>query len=83
MMRYWNDGWLCGPGSTFHGPFGMLMNLTFWFGMILLAIWLFKTVQGRSFSARNKSSALRRLDHRYAAGEIDQEEFERIKGDIS
>lgn len=23
MMRSWNEGWLCGPGSYFHGPWDM------------------------------------------------------------
>ncbi len=84
MMRNWNDGWLCGPGNYFfHGPFGMLINLAFWIGLILLAIWAFRVFSSRDRTSAHKSTALEILKTRYAAGEIDDEEFERTKRELN
>lgn len=83
MMNYWNERWLCGPGSYFHGPWGMLVNLAFWILIIFLAIWLFQSVfRKRRTAPPSTSSPLEVLKHRYAAGEIDREEFERIKKEL-
>lgn len=44
MMRFWSESWLCGPGSYFHGPLGMFVNLALWIIMIFLVVWLFQAV---------------------------------------
>lgn len=84
MMRNWSESWLCGPGSYFHGPWGMLVNLAFWIVMIFLAVWLFQAVFSKKRTAPPLSSSapLDVLKHRYAAGEIDREEFERMKREL-
>lgn len=87
MMRNWHDGWLCGPGSFFPGPLGMGLNLLFWVALIFLAVWLFRVVFGKRSSPPPSStgavtSALEVLKHRYAAGEIDSEQYERMKKDL-
>ncbi len=82
MMRYWNDNWLCGPGAYLHGPWGMLVNLGFWILVIFLFVWLFKAVFNKNSAARPSSSAQEVLRHRYAAGEIDRQEYERMMREI-
>ena len=71
---YQHGSWLTG----FHGPFGLLGNFLFW------AILLFLLYQGARLlislvrSDRNQE-ALNILKQRLARGEIDQEEFDRIR----
>ena len=82
-MRFWEDNWLCGPGSYFHGPFGMLINLAFWLGLILLVVWLFRAFStNNSQASASSSTALETLKLRYAAGEINFEEFEQIRKNL-
>jgi putative membrane protein len=76
-----NDNWLCGPGAYFHGPWGMLVNLGFWILVIFLLVWLFKAIFKKS-AALPASSSLEVLRHRYAAGEIDRQEYERMKQEL-
>ncbi len=82
MMRDWHDSWMYGPGSYFHGPFGMLINLAFWIGLILLVVWAFRAFTARDNPSAKESTALEILKNRYAAGEIDDEEFERMKQEL-
>jgi len=82
MMRYWNESWLCGPGSYFQGPLGMFINLAFWTMMIFLAVWFLQAVFSKKRTAPSSSSPLEVLKHRYAAGEIDREEFERMQREL-
>lgn len=81
MMRYWNENWLCGPGSYFHGPFGMLINLAFWVGLILLVFWAFRAFSAPGRTSRD-SSAVEILNRRYAAGEIDLEQLEEMRQNL-
>ncbi len=82
MMRYWNQNWLCGPGSFFHGPLGMLINLAFWLMIIVLAVWLFQTFFRKKNTSESPHGPLEVLKHRYAAGEISREEYERMKKEL-
>ncbi|APG27144.1 hypothetical protein A7E78_04415 [Syntrophotalea acetylenivorans] len=82
MMRFWSESWLCGPGSYFHGPLGMFVNLALWIIMIFLVVWLFQAVISKKRTSTSSSSPLEVLKHRYAAGEIDREEFERMKKEL-
>ena len=82
MMRNWNESWLCGPGSYFHGPWGMLVNLAFWIMMIVLAVWLFQALFSKKRTVPSSSAPLEVLKNRYAAGEIDREEFERMQREL-
>lgn len=81
-MRSWNESWLCGPGSSFHGPWGMIVNLVFWLLIILMVVWFFRLIF-RIKNQQQNPSPLAVLKHRYAAGEIDREEFERMKKELS
>ncbi len=73
--------WLCGPGAFFPGPFGWIISLLFWALVIFLAVKLFQAV----FSGgRSKSAAhLDILRERYARGEINEDEYRRMKTELS
>jgi putative membrane protein len=65
---------------------GMIIQLFFWIVIIAAIIWAVKrfTGPGRSNeSASGGETALDILKKRYARGEIDKEEFEQKKKDIS
>ena len=82
-MRYWDQSWLCGPGSYFHGPFGFFLNLAFWLGLFLLVFWLLGNLaSGRNRHDQQDSTAIDILKRRYAAGEIERNEFEQKLQDL-
>lgn len=67
------DGWGWGMGI------GWLISLAI---LILIVIFIWRLLQGRGPS-RSEDSALEILKRRYAAGEIDREEFEARKRDLT
>jgi putative membrane protein len=73
-----------GFGLGFLGPVLMLL---FWVGLILLAVWIVKTVfQGSSSPTSNSGkepTAREVLDQRYARGEITRAEYELMKEDLT
>ncbi len=73
--------WLCGPGAFFPGPFGWIITLLFWGLVIYLLVKLF----GAIFSGKkeNSSSNLDTLQERYAKGEIDEDEYRRMKTELT
>jgi putative membrane protein len=86
MMGSWGSGWMWW--------FGSVMHLLFWglvvFVLFLLARRLWSSSQSSSEAMRNSSSEVMRnespmdiLKRRYASGEIDREEFEQKKQDLS
>ena len=66
---------------------GMILMLIFWVlliaGIIILIVWIVKKVSyaSRDFSQKDRATEI--LKERYARGEINKEDFERIKKDIS
>ncbi len=59
------------------------MMWLFWILLIVLILWLVKTGMNSSESQRGKGkSALEILQERYARGEIDHDEFERMRKDL-
>jgi putative membrane protein len=78
MMGSWGSGWM--------GWFGSVMYLLFWglvvFVLFLLARRLWSSSQSSSEVMRNESP-MDILKRRYASGEIDREEFEQKKQDLS
>jgi putative membrane protein len=68
------------------GWFGSFMMVVFWgliiLVLILLARWLWNQSHGNPEPSRSES-ALDILKRRYAMGEIDREEFELKKNDLS
>lgn len=77
----WGPGWW---GSGF-GVFHWLMMLLFWVliiaGAVLIVRWLMD--QARSPGSGSPETALDILKKRYAKGEIDKEEFETKKRELS
>jgi putative membrane protein len=78
MMGDWGMGW-----------FGGIFMIIFWIliivGVVFLIKWLLPKTKGPSSSARadTSSSALGILKERYARGEINKQEFEEKKRDLS
>jgi putative membrane protein len=61
--------------------FGGLMWL-FWILLAVVVVWLVRSVASDTSRNRTKT-ALEILEERYALGEIDSEEFERKKRDLT
>ncbi len=76
-MMGWGGGWSW-------GWFGVLHMLLWWvliiLGIVVLARWLFGGASRRDVPERR---ALEILAERYARGEIDREQFELMKKDLS
>jgi putative membrane protein len=78
---------MMGFGMGF-GLIGLFLMLLFWGGLILLGVWLVRTIfQTGSRSVHPGASgtlptAREILDERYARGEINREQYEIMKRDI-
>jgi putative membrane protein len=69
------------------GFFGFVLMLLFWIGLVLLSVWLVKSLfQGtdhpRSHKTGRENTAKEILKHRYARGEISREQFELMSRDL-
>ncbi|AGF79286.1 putative membrane protein (DUF2078) [Desulfocapsa sulfexigens DSM 10523] len=73
--------WWCGMGTFFPGPLGMVVTFLFWGFVIYLIIFLFQALFSRG--KRASSAHLDALKERYARGEINEDEYHRIKREIS
>jgi len=67
--------------------FGHIIMLVFWIalivGIIFLIRWLILSTRTESYKARPADSAFEILKTRYAKGEIDKDEFEEKKRDLT
>ena len=77
MIHGWGMSWGWG---------GMLFQLLFWLVIIFLIVWGVKQLAERSHNSNQltrKDNALEILRERYAKGEIDKQEFESKKRDLT
>lgn len=77
----WGNDWHWGFGFG-HWGFGIL----FWIVILLILVGLIRGIGGfgsGSSEGRREKTALDILEERYARGEIDKEEFESKKRDLS
>jgi putative membrane protein len=72
MMGYYGN--MFGWGGGF--------MLVFWVAIILLIVWIIKELAGKNGKGPS-DSALESLRQRYAKGEINKQEFEEKKKDLS
>ena len=90
MMTGWgHDGWsmMGHDGWGMMGPFGWIGSLLLLVLIVLAIAWLWRALDlGRGFQQGSGSSTDRAIEiarERYARGEIDSEEFERIKRELA
>lgn len=83
-------GWGMGPGMMGGwgtGWFGGILMIVFWVlilvGLIFLIRWLIQSTGRDKTTGNGSNRALEILKERYARGEIDKEEFESKKKDLS
>jgi putative membrane protein len=88
QWRY-NQGWHMGPGvmgGWGGGWFGGIFMIIFWIlilvGLVFLIKWLIQSTNRRQTSDAGGNRPLEILKERYARGEIDRSEFERMKTDL-
>jgi len=74
---HWDYGW----GMSF--GFGWILMILFWVLLILGIIYLVKVIAGSAKKGEREETALDILKKRYAKGEINKEEFERMKDDLT
>lgn len=78
------DGYGGWGGGTMMGWFGGgIMMIAFWALVIALIVWIVREMRGKNSNSASSSNALEILKERYAKGEINKEEFETKKKDIS
>jgi putative membrane protein len=72
-------------GSGWGMAFGTVSMLLFWFLLIAAIVMLIRYLSGTGISSerRREKTALDILKERYARGEIEREEFEQKKHDLS
>ena len=63
--------------------FGVGFMWLFWILLIIVIVWIVKAAVGSSTSSEPRKSAIDILKERYARGEIDKEEFEQKRNDLS
>jgi putative membrane protein len=74
------SNWLCGPGAFFPGPLGWIITLFFWGLIIYLVVKLFQALF--SGGKRISTTALDTLKERFARGEINEDEYRRMKTEL-
>jgi len=79
MGEMGNFGW--GPGFGFGWVFMLLLWAVVIFGIVAIVKWLMGA--SGTNSAPKPKTALQILQERYASGEIDRDEFEQMKRDLT
>ena len=79
MCWPWMSSWFGGWG----GPFWMIVPMLFWLVVLGGVILFLRNLSRRDYHPTvGTASALEILKRRYAAGEINEEEYERIKSKL-
>jgi len=73
---HWDYGWGIGFG------FGWFLMILFWVLLILGIVYIVKLIAGNTKKAEKEETALDILKKRYAKGEINKEEFDKMKDDL-
>ncbi len=73
---HWDYGWGMGSGL------GWFLMILFWVLVILGIVYLIKAIAGSAKKGEKEESAMNILKKRYARGEINKEEFEKMKDDL-
>jgi putative membrane protein len=73
--------WFCGPGAFFPGPFGLIITVLFWGLLAYLLVKLFRAIFSKD--TNSNSSNLENLRRRYATGDISEEEYHRMKTELT
>jgi len=73
---------------TGFGFLGIFLMLLFWVGLILLMVWLVRSLFGAKDLTQYRSqdstmSAKEILDQRYARGELTREQYDQMKSDLN
>ncbi|MDO8575564.1 MAG: SHOCT domain-containing protein [bacterium] len=71
--------------NMMNGTIGGIMMIFFWILLVIFIVWVVKEISGKN-SHTNSASNSRAIDilkERYAKGEIDKQEFEAKKKDLS
>ncbi|HWR44846.1 SHOCT domain-containing protein [Sporomusa sp.] len=79
MMGYGFGG---GPLGWLGMGFGMIIHLAFAALIIMAAIWMFKAVFRGGHQVPQTTSAVEIVKQRYAKGEINAEEYQRMKKEL-
>jgi putative membrane protein len=88
VLAQYPEGWRMMPMHRGMGWLWMLMAIAFWILVFIALIYLVKylvqaTNRGEGRSDSGKASPLDILKERYARGEIDREEFQSRKKDLT
>ena len=79
-----HEWWMHGFCGFFPGPIGMVIGVLFFALMIYLCVRIFLGIfPSGTCQSSKKDNAIEILRERYAKGEIDQEEFEQMKENLS
>ena len=62
---------------------GGIMMLVVWIAVIIFIVWIVKEINGKNKNSKSNGNALDILKERYAKGEINKQEFEEKKKDLS
>ena len=81
MYGLYNDYGNWGAGNTMGWLGGGIMMIVFWVLFIALIVWVVREFGGKN--SKSNSNALDILKERYAKGEMNKEEFESKKKDIT
>jgi len=82
-MMNWQNGWGYMHG---YGGFGWLIMIVFWAIIIAVIVLLVRWAMSSSLrfqSSPRENQAMKILDERYARGEIDREEYEQKRKDLT